>query len=343
MKIQRIGTIIHGAIGDCYEQLCAVKKIREKNRNDRWIGFFAVKERFAAMRHYNLDMLDEVYLAEDMTKVDIDYFYQYQVYDGELQQDIITHLPGEIKAKFDLKVNRKPWHAIRGHNFNRSGLELELSDVGKGYLPFCMEKNRVNPGFFNRSGLTVGYLWRHRCRDAGAVRGYFQRPLDWMIRSKSELFSRLIDEYDAHILIGGMRKNSTIVSSIPEEMLNLGGFVKGEYFGKFYNQGLNLPEEKCTYLQGIGFAAEVEIMSRCDLLLMMPSGFSEVLWMKRKTPVLLMDPAPVYMAKIWYNRMPLFDNFSPAYAYYNTFLKHSADNVMKFLKKRKLMKKRESI
>jgi len=329
---KRIGTIIHGALGDCYEQLCAIRKLRQRDQTNSWVGFFAVKERLDAMRHFKLDMLDEIHLAEEISVINVDYFYQFQVKDCELKSEVIDVLPDSIKSKFDLKHNKKPWSFIRLHDFRHSVLELELSDAGKDYLPICFKENGIDPAIFGRD-LTIGYLWRYRS-SGGA---YFQHPKDWIMRTKSELFRRLIDEHGARILICGMNKDAGTNEAIPEDILTRAGFVKGEYMSKFAEARLDLPQDRCTYLKGIGYAAEMEIMSRCDLLLMMPSGFSEALWMKQKAPVVLIDPPPDYMLRLAWNRMPLFNNNNPRYFYHNNFVKHSERNVIKFLKQRKLL------
>ena len=140
MKNERVGTIIHGALGDCYEQLCAIKKLRQIEPSRRWIGFFAVSERLDAMRHFKLDMLDEVYMASKILSVDVDYFYQFQVKDYELRRDVIDLLPEDIKSKFDLECNKKPWNLIKSHDFKQAGLELELSDMGGAIYRFVSKR-----------------------------------------------------------------------------------------------------------------------------------------------------------------------------------------------------------
>jgi len=150
---KRIGTIIHGALGDCYEQLCAIRKLRKTNPDCRWIGFFAVKERMYAMSHFKLDMLDEMHLAGEIPQTAVNYFYQFQIKDDELRRNNIDILPKDIKSKFDLRRNIKPWHFIRAHDFKRGGMELELSDAGKGYLPLCFNENGIDPAIFGRNFL----------------------------------------------------------------------------------------------------------------------------------------------------------------------------------------------
>ena len=159
MKQKIIGTIVHGALGDCYEQLCAIKILRASDKSAKWIGFFAVKERLAAMRHFELNMLDEVYLADAITTVNVDKYFQFQINDIELRRDVIDQLSANIKNKFDLTKNIKPWHAIRSRDYNKSNLELDLSQIGKDYLPICAKESSVDMDMFGKR-VTIGYLWR---------------------------------------------------------------------------------------------------------------------------------------------------------------------------------------
>lgn len=330
---KRIGTIIHGALGDCYEQLCAIKILKERDPSPLWIAFFAIKDRMQAMQHFELDMIDELYLIDELGNVRVDEFFQFQIMDKELHENIFRHLSTDVKVKFDFSKNIKPWHYIRCHDYSKSGLELDLSEAGKAYLPVCMEKNGVDGGLFGQK-LTVGFLWRYRAK-TGAVKGYFQKHKDWILRTKSALFNKLIAEYDAHIFVCGMKRNDGHTVNDEKAV-----FVQGEYIAKYTNDELDVPGDHVTYLKGLGYAAEMEIISHCDISFLMPSGFSEPIWMKRMNPVLMVDPPPVYMAKMFLNRMPLFDNNKLSYAYYNTCVSHTPDNVLSFVKKHNLLPER---
>lgn len=332
--MKRIGTILHGALGDYYEQLCSIKIMKTSMPEAKWIGFFAVKERMDAMVHFDLSMLHEVYSAEEIERVDVDEFFQFQIKDIELTEDILDHLPDKIREKFDLNTNILPWHTIRSFDFTISGLSLELSETGKAYLPLCYSLNKVTEELLN-SKFTVGFLWRYRSK-GGAVNPLFQRSKEWILKTKSELFNELITKYNAHIIIAGMDKGEQPSGDILDAQ-KVAGVVNGEYKSKFTNDTFDTPSDHCTYLKGLGYAAEMEIMSRCDLLLLMPSGFSEPLWMRHCNKVLVMDPPPVYMAKIWRNRMPLFNNNKLAYAWFNTFTPHTKDNVITFLERNSLL------
>lgn len=325
----RIGTIIHGALGDCYEQLLCLKTLK-KDKNAIIIGFFVMEDRLRAMQHFYLDMLDEIYLAADIDKVNVDYFYQYQIKDLELNEMVLDKLPRVLRAKFDFSKNIKPWNEIRSHDFKHCGLALSLSSTGENYLPICMKKNEIDSFIFDKH-FTVGYLWRYR-HHGGAVKPYFQRSKEWILKTKTELFKKLIEDYNAHILICGMGKD--INSPAQNCYIEAAGLVLGEYLSKYSQDHLDLPRSSCTYLKGLGYAAEMAIMSRCDLLLMMPSGFSEPLWMMRKAPVVMLDPPPIYVAKLLWNRMPLFDNNKFVSKIFNLMVPHTAGNVFRYLDRR---------
>ncbi len=88
------------------------------------------------------------------------------------------------------------------------------------------------------------------------------------------------------------------------------GLALGERKNTFSNYKLNIPKEKVTYLKGVGFAVELEIMSKCDLLILMPSGFAESLWMKQRQPVVMVFPPIEYLLRLYKHRMPFFSNLS---------------------------------
>jgi len=333
-----IGTILHGAHGDYYEQLCAIRILRKNMPGSKWVGFFAEEKKLKAMRHFEMDMLDEIFSAKDIEKVFVDKFFQFQINDIELREDIINKLPEKIKEKFNFSRNLKPWYIIKKHDFDNAGLGLELSAVGRAYLNDCMKLNNINPEIFHNK-ITIGYLWRYRPK-YGAVKPYFQRSKEWIIKTKSELFKRFVEEFDAHIIVAGMKRDDCLVREISNEQREKIGFLKGEYRSKYTELKLDIPENRVTYLKALGFAAEMEIMSKCDLLIMMPSGFSEALWMKKTCPVVLVDSPLVYLLKLLWNRMPLFNNNKLSWSYYNNFVSHTEKNVYNFIQKNKLLKKR---
>lgn len=336
MKI--IGTIIHGALGDCYEQLCSIQILREKQfQGTKWIAFFKDERDMKYMLHYDLSMVDEVYMCDRMSDVHVDEYFQFQVKDGELVKDIFSHLPKTLLEKFDLETVIKPWHVIRGHDFSRKGIALGLSRTGADYYPFCVKENGIDESMF-RQKMTVGYLWRYR-DSHDAINPVLQRSKAWIMKTKQALFKYLIDTYDAHIIVAGMKR----VSHDPDTagMLEKYGFHKGSYNHKCSPDVFDLPENNVTYLKGLGFAEEIKIFSQCSVALTMPSGFSEVLWMRRENPVFVMDPPPVYLAKLFWNRMPLFFNNRVKHFAFNNLLPHNRAVVTAFLKDQHVLPRRE--
>lgn len=332
--MQILGTIIHGALGDCYEQLCAIKLLKLTMPDTKWIGFFAVSERMDAMVHFKLDMLDEVYKIDVIESVHVDKYFQFQIKDAELNDEVLNRLSNKLRIKFDFKNNILPWHVLRTIDYENGGIKLELSEIGKTYLPICCDLNNVSDEVFN-SKFTVGFLWRYRVK-GGAVNPLFQRSKEWILKTKSELFNELIDKHNAHIIVAGMDKGSAQTNEITNAQ-KVAGVVSGEYNSKYTNDTLEILSDNVCYLKGLGYAAELEIMSRCNLLLLMPSGFSEPLWMKHSEKVVLIDPPPVYMAKLWRNNMPFFNNNKLYYRWFNTFTPHTKSNVLKFLYKNSLL------
>jgi len=333
---KKIGTIIHGALGDCYEQLWSIRELRKQRFDEKWIGFFAVKNRYDSMKHFELDMLDEVYLANEIRNIDIDSFYQFQINDNELRLLVIDPLPINIKQKFDFKRVNKPWHQLRKHDFIKSPSFLLLSESGKEYLPECMKYNEVSDELF-KDKFTIGFLWRYR-DNVGGAKSYFNRSKEWVLKTKNELFNRLIDDYGSHIIVAGMSKDKSKIVSLPDEIRQKAAFVEGEYRCKVAEDLLDIPAQRSTFLKGLGYAQEMEIMSKCDILLVMPSGFSEPLWMRYPKKTILVDPISLYSMKVLGNRMPLYQSKNREFILYNYFTSHTASNVIKFLKKQGLLK-----
>jgi hypothetical protein len=295
----------------------------------------------SAMKHFELDMLEEAYGTEKIPEVSVDSYFQLQVLDRELNENVLDRLPEHIRSQFDLKTNHKPWKYLSKCDFTKKGLKLELSQLGKKHLERCIELNKIDMSLFG-SKLTIGFLWRYR-GIGSAIKPYFQRSRQLLLDTKSELFNRLIKEFDAHILICGMNRGEQYDEDSLELLaaMRQAGVVDGEKRSKFSKDRLSIPDDNCTYLKGLGYAAEMEIMAQCDLLLMMPSGFSEPLWMRRDVPTVLVDPPPDYMLKLLWNRMPFFNNFQFGYAKYNLLITHTADNVLCFLNKQGLLNVRK--
>lgn len=330
----RIGTILHGAYGDVYEQALSIRLIKARTvSDDQYIGFFSRADRQTAFGHFELDMFDEIYHVDALDSVNIDHFFQFQIYDPELNEDVLNHLPVQLKKKFDIRTNHLPWKTLAMHHYSQVPLMIPLSDTGKEHYEHLLGKHDLKEKY-KHSQMSIGYLWRYRS-SRGAVKPYFQKDRDWILASKSALLMQLIERYDAHVVVAGMNpyRDNLAIDRDKEKA----GVLMGEITAKFANESLSIPDEKVTYLRGDGYAGEMEIIANTDIQIVMPSGFSEPLWMRNGRRTLLVDPPPVYLLKLLKYRMPLFDNKNAQVFYYNNFKRHSASVVYKELKRRQLL------
>ncbi len=158
MKKKRVGTIIHGALGDCYEQILCLMKYKQAHNDISLIAFFAVENRLRAFQHFDLSVFDQVYLAKDISRISVDEFYQFQINDAELLEEIIDKLPPEIQEKFDFKKNILPWDVLKKHNFSTTNpLELKLSDKGKCYYRTALNLNDIDESLFKKKSVLGFY------------------------------------------------------------------------------------------------------------------------------------------------------------------------------------------
>jgi len=325
---KRIGSIIHGALGDCYEQILCLKQFKQAHPDCSLIVFFAVENRLRAFRHFDLSMFAEIHTVQHIHDITVDEFYQFQIHDKELREQVLDKLDVNTKQKFDFSINRLPWHVLKDVDYSSHGLDLPLSDFGKDYLKFANQVNQVDEQVFKKK-FTVGFLWRYRQK--GKIDSMGQYPL-WIVRKNLDnLLMRLVDNYDAFIFACGMNRGVLEKLDYYEEIVETAGLALGERLNTFADFKFSVDEKNITYLNGVGFAAEMEILSLCDLIIAMPSGFSEPLWMKQKQPVVLVFPPLEYLAKLWRWRAPFFDNHTWKGRWYNTFTFHSAKTVLRHL------------
>ena len=320
--MKRIGSILHGAYGDYYEQMLGLKQYKKSRPGTSLVLFFASEARLKELRVFDLSFADEVHLASDLPRVPVDEFFQYQVRDQELQADVLAGLPPALLAKIDPARQRTPWATIRSMDPRDPANDVGLSAYGRERLPACMEENRIDPTLFDRR-FTVGFLWRYRSA-GGAVSSVMQAPLEEVRRTKGELLSQLTSRYGAHVLVCGMNVKVT------EEN-------RTRVDAKFTDRTLDLDPDHTTYLKGLSWGLELEILRRCSLCIVMPSGFSEALWIKRSGPTVLVDPPPHYLLKLMWNRMPLFNVLSAAQLLFQWRQPHTAERVLRFLESRSLV------
>lgn len=317
--VQVIGCILHGAYGDYYEQLVSLRHLKRIRPDIKIVCFYATEERRQALSVYDLSFIEAAHLVCDIEVVHVERFVQFQIRDSELYRDVFSGMSDELKRKFDWNRLLKPWAVIRELYRRRpETCDIPLNQSGIDQLERSLEESRLTSAF--ESEYTVGFLWRYR-RAGQAISGRWQVPEHVVRHTKSELLGRLIRDWKAHVVIAGMNVQQTTEN---EERLG----------GKFPEYGLSLPCERTTYLKGGSWAIEVEIMRRCSLCLVMPSGFAEALLFKRTGPTVLVDPPLLYVALLLKNQMPLFDITRPGTLTYLLRQPHSANRVLNYLRKR---------
>jgi hypothetical protein len=228
----------------------------------------------------------------------IERFFQFQVHDAELKRDVLSKLPEEVAAKFDLDNNLLPWTYLRENGLVPAPerYQLGLSDYGSQELSRIIDSNGILPAFWLKP--TINFLWRYR-RGNGAIRSFGQKPEEELVQTYSTMFSRICSESDCHILVCGM--NIVTTDSNREVTDN-----------KYPDFGLNLPSERVTYMKGLSWPLELEIASRATVCCGHASGFTEGLWLKRGRGMVLMDAPIHYLAKIAYHHMSFFDLDQPS-------------------------------
>lgn len=294
-----IGSILHGAYGDYYEQLVGIRSLLGTIPDAKAALFFADPHRMREMRVFDMSFAASLHHVSDLASVHVDRFHQYQVRDPELQQQVLRHLDAQLLGRLETDRQRLPWNDLRRAWQTSPGLcDLPLSPEGLQRLPDCMRDNGIDPHLFAQRP-TIGFLWRYRV-SGGAVSPRGQRPAGELLEVTSRSLRALIDRFDAHVLVCGMAVETT------EEN-------RHRIDRKFTTETLDLPAARVTYLQGLSWGLELEILRQCSACLLMSSGFSEALWLKRAgRGVVLHEPQLHYVLKLLRYRMPLFAPFEPA-------------------------------
>ena len=281
MRAERVGSILHGAYGDYYEQMVCLKAHKASHPGTRLILFFASPSRLRELKVLDLAFADEVHLATELPRVPVDQFLQFQVRDPELQADVLAVLDPALRARIDDGIHRKPWTWLRKLDLRDPRNHVGLSDEGRARMPSLLEDEGIDEALF-RTKPTVGFLWRYRSR-GGAVAPWLQTSEAMVLATKSELLRQLQSQYGAHVIVAGM---GLVRTEANRERVD----------AKFTDKRLDL-DKPPAYLKGLSWGLELEIMRRCSLCLVMPSGFSEALWMTRRGPTQLVDSPPGYVRK----------------------------------------------
>lgn len=312
-----IGSILHGAYGDYYEQALCLKHWKLTHPGARLELFFASPHRMAELRVFDWSFADGVYLWDELQRRHVDQMMQFQVRDAELQADVIAHLPAATRALLP-EDNRLPWHYIRRYAPFAAKFQLELSAAG------VARRAEIEAGFGLDARVwerpTIGFLWRYRA-PGGAIKNLWPSdPSDYAAKY-SRVFRRLIDAFDCHVLICGMKVRTTQENAHRVD-------------NKYPEFGLDLPSERSSHLTGQSWGAEMEILTKCDLTLSNPSGFSEALWLRRGSDALVVDPPAHYVALLAKHRMPLFDFLTPAGMIHAVTVPHGEDRIVRYVAKR---------
>lgn len=319
-----VGSILHGAYGDYYEQLVCLKKYKRENPRDRLVLFFASDERRKELAVFDLAFADELHGVDRLGEVHVDRFHQYQVRDEDLVAEVIAARRSYLATRMDLTHHRKPWTELRDLDVGDRENDVGLSDLGRERLPRCMEENGVDAAALEKE-LTVGFLWRYRAEGPGAAVSSFGKAKEEDVRrTKSDLLRALVEDYGARVLVCGMNVRVT------EEN-------RARVDAKFTDRKLDVDSDRVVYLKGLSWGLELEILQRCRFCIVMPSGFSEALWLKQRVPLCLVDSPPHYLAKIVWNRMPLFGLRSPRELLFQARTPHSKARVLRELHRRGLL------
>jgi len=286
-----IGSILHGAYGDYYEQSVCLKDFQLKHPDTKLKLFAASPNRLAELGVLDFSWAGCFELWTELPKHDLDEFFQFQVNDTSLQNEVLSKLPSDVLRKIDLEHNQLPWRYLRSILPLEPRQQLALDDQGRSSLSRIMQENGIGAKAFQKP--TIGFLWRYRAA-GGAVKSVFLPEAKRLVAKYSRLFRRLIDEFGCHVMICGMK-----VPRTPENMHRIDA--------KYPEYGLDLPPESSTHLKGLSWALELEILARCTLCVVNPSGFSEALWIKRGKGMVLVDPPPHYLAKALWHRVSLFN------------------------------------
>lgn len=295
MSTTVIGSILHGAYGDYYEQAICLKHLRMASPNTRLKLFAADPHRLSELRVLDFSWAECFELWEEMPQHRIDRVFQFQTRDPELRAHVLSKLPSQLAAKFEARSNHLPWKHLRKVLPLSSEGQLRLSKFGQAALPGIMRQNEIPPDVFARP--TIGFLWRHRTQ-GGAVKNFLQSAAQSLVNKYSRIFRHLVEEYNCNVLICGMKAVRTA-----DNMHRIDA--------KYPEFGLDLPPDASIHLKGLNWALELEILSHCTVCVVNPSGFSEALWIKRGAGVVLADPPPHYVAKALWHRVPMFNLCSP--------------------------------
>ncbi len=294
-----VGSVLHGAYGDLYEQALCLKHYAQSHANVEMRLFAASEIRLEAFQAVDLSFAASfLYWTEIERQIEIAFFLQFQIFDTELNTDVLEKLSTKCLAKFDRTKNILPWVYMRQHSLipAKSEAALGLSDMGRLALPKLEQFCGIKPEVWSKP--TISFLWRYRS-GPGAISAKGQKSESYLVQEYSAMFKRLIERFNAHVFVFGMN----IVTTDANRALT---------DSKYPSFGLDLPADAVTYMPGASWPLELELSTRATVCCGHASGFTEAQWIKRGRGMVLLDPPPHYVAKLIFHRMPLFglSNFS---------------------------------
>lgn len=288
-----VGSILHGAYGDLYEQALCLKHYAVTHPETELRLFAATPTRLEAFRALDLSFASSFLLWTAIeSQPEIAHFQQFQIQDPELKSDVLARLAPATLARFDREHNQLPWTYMRNHRLipEPERFRLHLSEEGHRDLPRIAAENAIPENIWQRP--TISFLWRYR-KGTGAISSFGQKSEPELVQGYSRMFRELIDRFNCHILVCGM---NVVTDDTNRERTD----------NKYPSFGLELPPDNVTYMKGLSWPLELEIASRATVATGHTSGFTEGLWLKRGRDMVLMDAQPHYLAKAAYHRMPLF-------------------------------------
>lgn len=318
-KPQNVATILHGAYGDYFEQLLCIVDLAQANPQHKFLVFFVNPYRMEEFLKLDLSFAFKVALVDKIEECIIDLFYQFQVFDTELKEEVLSTLSVDTLNKFDFENNLLP-HIYMNKIQEIKEKRFTLPFSTSGQKSYESIRNELPTDFFK--GKTIGFMWRYRSAN-GAVNPMFMPSEDELKNKYSEVLKSSIEQWNCNVLVAGMKVKTT------EE----NRFVVD---AKFPEYGLNFTHDNLHYLPGKGWLAEVELISQCDIVICNPSGFSEAIFLKGKECIVV-DPPLHYTLKTIKNGFPLFglgiQNLSQIRVFFRSiFQKHSADFLNRKIK-----------
>lgn len=291
-----IGSVLHGAYGDYYEQALCLKHFKATHPEVRLRLFAASGSRLRELSVLDFSFAESFTLWNTLTDYSIDEFLQFQCDDPELRAEVLEHLPPHVQSAIRRGGSRLPWTVLRSILPLPDSAQLCLTAAGRSRLVEVMRENGVTDSTFDQP--TVGFLWRYRSRGS-AIRPWRQPSAESLVRKYSRVFGSAIEAFDCNVMVCGMK-----VEAATEN--------RERVDAKYPRFGLDLPPDRTIHMKGLSWPLELEILTRCSVCLVNPSGFSEALYIRRAAGVIVTDPPLHYRLKLLKHRMPLFGNNSRA-------------------------------